>query len=257
MLAGANKLLIGSASGADHSAAEQPSVRGSLRTMESTVANKGNLLSAFKSRRDVQLPCAGTITPPNTVNTTYKFGISSDDASSLYIDGFKIANDSGGLPNLPARSHVRSPLFIIRAAHPGGPAASVLDACLDVATRVSHMTAFVPMMPDIGSISTRQRLLARCRRAKPSPCGAMCRHGICQRCPRSRNASADRFCVMLGGRHPQHKRPVHREHNAGAGRPYLPGKLLPGANGASAGPEGHAACAFYQHQSIALPSDAV
>jgi hypothetical protein len=43
---------------------------------------------------------AGILTPPITVETMYTFGVSSDDASSLYIDGAKIANDSGALPQM-------------------------------------------------------------------------------------------------------------------------------------------------------------
>jgi hypothetical protein len=36
------------------------------------------------------------------VTTTYTFGIRSDDASSLYIDGVKIADDLGAPAHLAA-----------------------------------------------------------------------------------------------------------------------------------------------------------
>jgi hypothetical protein len=60
------------------------------------------LLAAHNFRRKMLLLNAGIITPPITVTTTYKFGISSDDASSLYIDGVKIANDTGAPPQFSA-----------------------------------------------------------------------------------------------------------------------------------------------------------
>ena len=57
--------------------------------------------------------------PPNTVTTTYTFGVSSDDASSLYIDNVEIANNSGAPPELlgSTRSRSRSqtsPLDVVR-----------------------------------------------------------------------------------------------------------------------------------------------
>ena len=63
---------------------------------------------AHELRRNFYLRDAGTITPPNTVTTTYTFGISSDDASSLYIDGVNIANDPGAPPQLPRLTSPRS-----------------------------------------------------------------------------------------------------------------------------------------------------
>jgi hypothetical protein len=67
--------------------------------MASTAAIK-RTSGRSRAQRDMHLLNAGTIMPPNTATTTYNFGIRSDDASSLYIDGVKIVNDSGASPYL-------------------------------------------------------------------------------------------------------------------------------------------------------------